>query len=102
MKLFANVFRKNHNHTIQPIYDSERRRREKRKLHHRQQIHTVQRTGKVHQYSKHKELKTHERLVDRKLVEALFNFIAGRPKAALLFWSLMVVLLFDSEGFRTY
>ena len=26
------------------------------------------------------------RLVDRKLVEALCNFIAGRPKAALLFW----------------
>ena len=25
-------------------------------------------------------------LVDRKLVEALSNFIAGRPKAALLFW----------------
>ena len=25
-------------------------------------------------------------LVDRKLVEAPSNFIAGRPKAALLFW----------------
>ena len=25
-------------------------------------------------------------LVDRKLVQALSNFIAGRPKAALLFW----------------
>ena len=25
-------------------------------------------------------------LVDRKLVEAPINFIAGRPKAALLFW----------------
>ena len=28
-----------------------------------------------------------------KLVEAPSNFIAGRPKAALLFWFLMVVLL---------
>ena len=26
-------------------------------------------------------------LVDRKLVKAPSNFIAGRPKAALLFWS---------------
>ena len=25
-------------------------------------------------------------LVDRKLIEAPSNFIAGRPKAALLFW----------------
>ena len=25
-------------------------------------------------------------MVDRKLVEAPSNFIAGRPKAALLFW----------------
>ena len=25
-------------------------------------------------------------LVDRKLVKALSNFIAGRPKAAILFW----------------
>ena len=32
-------------------------------------------------------------LVDRKLVEAPSNFIAGRPKAALLFWFFMVVLL---------
>ena len=29
---------------------------------------------------------TNEWLVDRKLVEAPGNFIAGRPKAALLFW----------------
>ena len=33
-------------------------------------------------------------LVDRKLVEAPSNSIAGRPKAALLFWFFMVVLVF--------
>ena len=32
-------------------------------------------------------------LVDRKLVEAPSNFIAGRPKASLLFCLLLVVLL---------
>ena len=30
-------------------------------------------------------------LVDRKLVKAPSNFIAGRPKAALLFWFLVVL-----------
>ena len=32
-------------------------------------------------------------LVNRKLVEAPSNFIDGRPKAALLFWFFIVVLL---------
>ena len=31
-------------------------------------------------------------LVDRKQVESPSNFIAGRPKAALIFWFLMVRL----------
>ena len=37
-------------------------------------------------------------LVDRKLVEATSNFIAGRPKAAILFCLLLVVLLFFFFG----
>ena len=32
-------------------------------------------------------------MVDRKLVEAPSNFIAGRPKAAILFCLLLVVLI---------
>ena len=34
------------------------------------------------------------KLVDRKLVKAPSDFIAGRPKAALLFWFFMVVLIY--------